>query len=211
MYVFEAQNDSLNYKKLLVAVLGGTAMTAAAFAFMEQLVSQDEIHIAQPKPIIPIELGQVKKDTPPEEKPKLPEPPKIQPPPTKVVNNTPPTTEISTATPYAPQVPVPKMTLSPPTMMPTEGNATPIVRVEPKYPITAARDGIQGWVKLAFSISPNGEVIDINVLDAEPKRVFERSAIAALKRWKYRPKIENGQATLQTNQNVVLEFNLAQQ
>ncbi|NOU52334.1 TonB family protein [Pseudoalteromonas sp. JBTF-M23] len=210
MYVLDFQNNSLNYKKLFAAVLGGTAMTAAAFVFMQQLVSQDEIRIPVPKPIIDIELGQVKKDTPAEEKPKLPEPPKMQRPPTKVVNNTPPTTEISTATPFTPQVPVPKMTLSPPTMMATEGGATPIVRAEPKYPITAARDGIQGWVKLAFSISPNGEVIDVNVLDAEPKRVFERAAITALKRWKYRPKIENGQAVMQTNQNVVLEFNLAQ-
>jgi len=46
------------------------------------------------------------------------------------------------------------------------------------------------------------------VVDAEPKRVFDREAIRALKRWKYSPKIENGQALKQTGIMVQLDFNL---
>ena len=88
------------------------------------------------------------------------------------------------------------------------GDATPIVRINPKYPPVAARDGIEGWVQISFSISPTGEVIDPVIIDAEPKRVFDREAIRAIKRWKYRPKVVEGVAQLQTNQSVQLDFKI---
>ncbi len=61
---------------------------------------------------------------------------------------------------------------------------------------------------MRFSIMPDGSVDEIEVVDAEPKRVFDREAIRALKRWKYSPKIENGQALKQTGIMVQLDFNL---
>jgi protein TonB len=82
------------------------------------------------------------------------------------------------------------------------------VRINPKYPTTAARDGIEGWVQLSFNISPTGEVIDAVVLNAEPKRIFNREALRAIKRWKYRPKVIEGVAQLQTDQTVQLDFKL---
>ena len=44
-----------------------------------------------------------------------------------------------------------------------DGEATPIVRIEPKYPPQAARDGKQGWVRLSFTINELGGVDDIKV------------------------------------------------
>jgi len=88
------------------------------------------------------------------------------------------------------------------------GDASPIVRINPKYPTTAARDGIEGWVQLSFNVSPTGEVIDATVVNAEPKRIFDREALRAIKRWKYRPKVIEGVAQLQTGQTVQLDFKL---
>lgn len=91
----------------------------------------------------------------------------------------------------------------------TAGLARPIVRVEPKYPVEAAREGIQGWVKLSFTIASSGQVTDIQVLDAEPKRTFDREAKRALSKWKYQPQIIDGKAVPQDNMLVVLDFKLS--
>ncbi|SNY51784.1 outer membrane transport energization protein TonB [Arsukibacterium tuosuense] len=84
--------------------------------------------------------------------------------------------------------------------------ATPVVRVEPRFPVEALRDGISGWVKLRFSIDESGSVTDVEVLQAEPRGVFDREAARALRRWKYQPQVIDGKAIRQTNLQVVLDF-----
>lgn len=86
--------------------------------------------------------------------------------------------------------------------------AMPVVRMEPRYPAIASRDGIEGWVKLSFSINETGGVENIKVLDSNPKRIFDRSAIKALSKWQYRPELNQGKAVRQENQTVQLDFNL---
>lgn len=88
--------------------------------------------------------------------------------------------------------------------------ARPIVRVNPKYPTDAARKGIEGWVQLSFSIASDGTVTDIDVIDSQPARVFDREAKRALQKWKYKPTFKNGKAERQTGMSVVLDFKLEQ-
>ena len=88
------------------------------------------------------------------------------------------------------------------------GEVMPLVRVEPVYPRRAALQGIEGYVTLQFNITPAGTVSDIRILDSRPQRVFDSSAIQALRKWKYRPKIEDGKAVSQLNQRVKLVFSL---
>ena len=86
----------------------------------------------------------------------------------------------------------------------------PIVRIEPKSPAQAARDGKEGWVKLSFTINEVGGVEDVDVIDADPKRVFDREAKRALRKWKYKPKVEDGKPMKQPGMKVQLDFKLDQ-
>jgi len=93
----------------------------------------------------------------------------------------------------------------------SDQDARPVVRVNPKYPMGALRNGVQGWVKLVFDISEIGEVINVKVLDSEPKRVFDKAAKQALRKWKYRAKSIDGKQVQQKNFTVQLDFNMEQQ
>ena len=55
-----------------------------------------------------------------------------------------------------------------------------------------------------------GGVEDVQVIDADPKRIFDREAKRALRKWKYRPKIIDGKPQKQFGLQVQLDFKLNQ-
>ena len=90
----------------------------------------------------------------------------------------------------------------------TDADARPVVRINPKYPPTAAKNGKECWVKLIFNINEIGGVFNIRVLDSQPKRIFDKAAKQALKKWKYHAKLANGKAIIQKNLSVQLNFKM---
>ena len=56
----------------------------------------------------------------------------------------------------------------------------------PNVPEVAWKNRINGWVLVAFSVTPQGRTHDVRVLDAKPRGVFEEKVIAAVKDWSYR-------------------------
>lgn len=90
----------------------------------------------------------------------------------------------------------------------SDGDAIPMVVIEPSYPRKAAMEGIEGWVRFKFTVSPDGTPKDIEVIDAEPKRIFERDARKAIYKWKFKPKVVDGKAIEQPNMYYTLEFKL---
>ena len=61
---------------------------------------------------------------------------------------------------------------------------------------------------MRFTIDATGRPKDVEVIDAKPKRVFEKDAIRALKKSKYQPKVENGVAVERFGQTRRVEFKL---
>jgi protein TonB len=57
----------------------------------------------------------------------------------------------------------------------------------PKYPPDAFRSGTSGEVQVEFTVGPDGSVSNARVVRANPPRVFDREAIAAVKRWRFQP------------------------
>lgn len=57
----------------------------------------------------------------------------------------------------------------------------------PRYPAEAARRNQSGEVRLEITVGTDGTVTAARVVDATPPRVFDREALAAVKRWKFAP------------------------
>ena len=74
-----------------------------------------------------------------------------------------------------------------------EGDVIPIVRIEPQFPRDALVKGIEGWVVVEFTIEPDGTVSDPRVVDSNPRRIFDRNAVRAIYKWKFKPRIVDGQ------------------
>ncbi|MEM8767248.1 MAG: energy transducer TonB [Pseudomonadota bacterium] len=70
---------------------------------------------------------------------------------------------------------------------------TTVSRIPPRYPFNALQRSQEGWVKLTFIVTEQGTVRDPEVLDADPKGAFEKAAIEAVSRWRFRPVMEDGQ------------------
>lgn len=89
-----------------------------------------------------------------------------------------------------------------------DGEAIPIATFPPAYPQDAQMKGITGHVKFSFDIGPDGTPSNIKVVEAKPRRVFDKEARRAIRRWKFKPKVYNGQPVVQKNMTYKLVFNL---
>jgi protein TonB len=72
--------------------------------------------------------------------------------------------------------------------------------VEPEYPLAARAQGTSGWVDLAFDVETDGAVDNVVVLKSEPKDIFDRAAVAALRKWRYRPVQRDGHSVVRRAQ-----------
>jgi len=57
----------------------------------------------------------------------------------------------------------------------------------PRYPAEAARRQVSGEVQVEITVGTDGSVTSARVVDANPPRLFDREALAAVKRWKFEP------------------------
>jgi TonB family protein len=58
-------------------------------------------------------------------------------------------------------------------------------RIEPKYPISAARKGLSGCVDLIVSINSDGTSGDYKIRKSFPEGVFDKYATDALNNWQW--------------------------
>ena len=70
---------------------------------------------------------------------------------------------------------------------------TPLVQGPPFYPLNAKRRGIQGFVKVQFIVTAQGNVRDIQILQAKPQDIFDQSVIRCVAAWRFSPGIIEGQ------------------
>ena len=89
-----------------------------------------------------------------------------------------------------------------------EGEAVPIVRINPQWPREALEQGIEGFVRLEVLIGADGSAKDVKVIESKPGSLFVRNSIRAVLRWKFKPKIVGGEA-VERWASTTIEFELA--
>ena len=209
---FTLTSPTQSISKLVGSVLSAFIITFGLFVLMHQLTTNTNIRSEPATPNVVVDIWQNIEELPIIEKsPKLIKP-EIKPLPQNIVpliDEQPDSASLLGK--YVPDVGLGPIALLAQTQLGMDdGSLRPLVRMEPKYPAEAARAGIEGWVKLMFSIDISGQVSDIEVLDAQPPRVFDREAKRALAKWKYKPPMVNGTPQPQSGMQVVLDFKLAQ-
>jgi TonB family protein len=65
--------------------------------------------------------------------------------------------------------------------------------VAPKYPRSAERRNLSGWVDVVFTVTTDGSVKDIDIIRSEPGDTFVLAATRAVEKWLFEPIVENGE------------------
>lgn len=74
----------------------------------------------------------------------------------------------------------------------SDGEYMPIVQVAPQYPRRAMARGLEGYVLLEFTVTREGTVRDPRVVDSS-SGLFDRAALDAVSRFRYRPRVIDGE------------------
>lgn len=90
----------------------------------------------------------------------------------------------------------------------SDGDMMVIAAFPPQYPLTQARRGIEGYVIISLTVTADGQVADPYVMEAEPKDVFNRAALKAISKFKYKPRVVNGIALPVSNVRYKMTFEL---
>ncbi|TQV77637.1 energy transducer TonB [Exilibacterium tricleocarpae] len=80
----------------------------------------------------------------------------------------------------------------------SDGEYLPIVKVQPRYPNRALSRGIEGYVIVEFTVTKSGAVRDPVVIEAvdtrgNPTTIFNSSALKAALKFKYKPRVIDGE------------------
>jgi protein TonB len=63
-----------------------------------------------------------------------------------------------------------------------------VSKVDPEFPREAVQAGAdKGMVKARMTVDGSGEVVRVEILEAQPRRVFDRAVIRTLSQWRFNP------------------------
>ncbi len=88
-----------------------------------------------------------------------------------------------------------------------DGEYLPIFRAPPVYPRRAAERGMCGWVELLYTVTAAGGTRDA-VVTASSSRMFERSAVKAAEKYKYKPRQVGGKPVDVPNVPIRIKFEM---
>jgi protein TonB len=187
------------------SALGGTLFSAALFLGLWQLVDV-QLPAFERIVVVTPEFTRVRPDSPVQ--PRIREKP-VRPPPEPTVIPPKGPGETTTGVTIAP--PEPTTIVRPKQQgleLGVDRDTIPLVRINPDYPPRAQLNGTEGWVQVRFTVTAAGTVRDAVVVASEPGSTFDEAALEAIARWRYNPRIEQGQAVERVGLQTMFRFTL---
>ena len=199
------------YSRVMGVVLLAAGVTIGLFLVMKVLVTGQEYEIEEELASIGIDFVRVERDEESQTKDRaLKRPSKVEPeeppPPPKLKQPNRPNVDKASMSADMGAFDLAGLNLN----APVDGDTLAIVRVLPRYPSRALSRGIEGWVLLEFAIDELGLAVNPVVIESEPPGIFDRAAISAVKRWKYRPMIEDGRPRMRPGVRQLISFEIAE-
>lgn len=75
-----------------------------------------------------------------------------------------------------------------------DGEYLPIVKVAPIYPRRAQTRGISGYCIVEYTVTTTGAIRDPQPVDCQPQGIFESASVKAAEKFKYKPRVVDGNA-----------------
>ena len=187
-----------NTIRLVIGVILGVCVTAGLFWFMQYLIVTADRELNEGDSTNLIDFVRLKRDESIQRrqlKPKKPPPPDTPPP-------QPPTPQLENLNPNAEKIAISAAPVETDIEMSGgfslgvgEGDYLPIVKVAPIYPQRALSRGVEGFCLVHYTVSRNGTIRDPFVLEDQcSSSLFHRASIQAALKFKYKPRVVDGQS-----------------
>ena len=187
-----------NIVRLSIGILIGVVVTAALFWFMQYLIETADRELNEGASGHLIDFVRLKRDESIERrqlKPKKPPPPDAPPP-------QPPTPQLDNLNPNAEKIAISAAPVETDIEMSGgfslgvgEGDYLPIVKVAPIYPQRALSRGVEGFCVVQYTVTRQGTIRDPFVIENQcTSSLFHRASVQAALKFKYKPRVIDGQA-----------------
>ena len=183
--------------RYLVASIIAIVVTALLFFGMQALIQSGDGVASDPVKGNVLDFVRLKQEETvqkKERKPQKPPKPKEPPPPMAPQSTSSETTESTANFDFSANVDTNVDLASGLALDSGDGEYLPIVKVQPVYPRRALSRGIEGYVIVEFTVTKSGTVSTPRVVKAEPEEIFNRAAMDAALKFKYKPRVVNGEA-----------------
>jgi periplasmic protein TonB len=193
-----AQNQTGGLTRLVIGLVLGLAVTLSLFWVMQYLIATADRSLNENTAGTLLDFVRVKRDESIQRrqlKPEKPPPPEAAPP-------QPPTPQLDDLNPNAEKIAISAVPVETDIRMTGgfslgvgEGDYLPIVKVAPIYPNRALSRGVEGYCVVQYTVTPIGTTKDPKVIESQcTSSLFYRASLNAALKFKYKPRIIDGQA-----------------
>lgn len=183
--------------RYLIALISAVVITALLFFGMQAMINSGDGQASEPVKGNVLDFVRLKQDETvqkKERKPEKPPAPKAPPPPMQSQATSTDSDSLGANLDFSADIDSSVELQTGLGLDQSDGEYLPIVKVAPVYPRRALSRGLEGYVIVEFTVTKQGTVSTPKVIKAEPADIFNQAAIDAALKFKYKPRVVDGEA-----------------